>query len=246
MLEQQFFNAVSNPSIAVVGLAYLGGLASMFLPCTLSLMPVLIGYVGGYADTRNKWLVLQQTTMFVLGLALVFALLGTLAAVLGLTFGSFSSQWWFIIMGVLTIAMALNLLNIIHIPLPSFIKKLPDGGLEQTGLQRWIAPLLLGMAFGAATSPCGTPFLAGILSLISNTQNVTLGAVSLFTYALGQGTLLIIIGLFTGLLKHMATLRHIGNLITKMSAVVFLVAGVMLILEGFGLLAPIMIQLGLW
>lgn len=246
MLEQQFVLALSQPSFAIIGLAYLGGLASMFLPCTLSLMPALVGYIGGYADTRSKWVVLQQTFMFVLGLATVFTLFGTLAALLGLTFGNFSSQWWFALMGILTIVMALNLLDVIHIPLPSFITKLPEGGAEASGLRRWIAPFVLGLAFGAASSPCGTPFLAGILGLISNTQNVFLGASSLFTYALGQGTLLIIIGLFTGMLKHIATLRHIGSAITKLSGSVFLAAGLLLILEGFGLLAPLMTQLGLW
>jgi len=246
MLMTQFLTALDQPSWVVVGLAYLGGLASMFLPCTLALMPILVGYVGGYADTRNKWLVLQQTVMFVVGLAVVFAVLGTGAALLGLAVGSWSAHWWYLTMGLVASVMALNLLGVIHLPLPTFIKKLPDGGVEKQGLARWISPFVMGMAFGTATSPCGTPFLAGILSLISNTQNVALGALSLFTYALGQGTLLVVIGLFTGLLKHMAVLRHIGGRITKLSGGVFLVAGVMLILEGFGLLTPLMTKLGLW
>jgi cytochrome c-type biogenesis protein len=123
----------------------------------------------------------------------------------------------------------LHLLEIIQLPLPQFVTKLPH---SKPGV--FLAPLVLGAAFGAASSPCGTPFLTGILGFISREQNWLLGGSSLFFYALGQSMLLLITGLFTGLMKQMALLRHVGSVITKLSATVFILAGVLLIAQAAG------------
>ncbi len=244
-LEDLFQAALSNQSITLVAFAFAGGIASTLLPCTIAMLPVLIGYMGGYAETNTKWDVFVQVALFVLGLSIIMTLLGLLAGVLGITFGSWAGSWWYYAAAAIAILMGLVLLDVLHLPMPQFIKQLPEGGSGKRGMARYMAPVVLGMAFGAASSPCGTPFLAGIIVLISQAKNLWLGGASLFAYALGQGTLLIAVGMFTGLLKHQATMRRVGSVITKMSAIVFILAGIVLILEGSGVLADILIQMGL-
>jgi cytochrome c biogenesis protein CcdA len=92
----------------------------------------------------------------------------------------------------------------------------------------------MGAAFGAASSPSGTPFLTAMLGFISRENNWLLGGTSLFTYALGQSMLLLVAGLCTGLVKQMATLRRVGSVVTKLSASVFILAGVLLIAQAAG------------
>lgn len=231
---QQFHLALQQPSLMIVGLSFMGGVASTFLPCTIAMMPILIGYISGFGDTRDKSTLLLQIILFITGLGLVMALLGTLASLLGLTFGSWVGPPAQLTVGIIAIVIAANMLEWIHLPSLPGLNKLPDFN-HRTGIWFYLNPILLGMAFGVASSPCGTPFLAGILAFISQTRNIALGATSLFAYALGQGTLLLVVGLFTGLLKHVAQLRAVGHHLTRLSALVFLLLGIGFIIEGLGL-----------
>jgi cytochrome c-type biogenesis protein len=244
-LEQWFTQSLNAQSASLIVLAFAGGVVSTLLPCSISMLPVLVGYVGGYAETNTKADILLQVGLFVTGLAFVMTLLGLSAGFIGVTFGTWAGSGWYYAVGALAIAMGLQLLDVIHLPLPRFITRLPEGGIGKTGAAKYFAPVILGMAFGAASSPCGTPFLAGIMALISNTKNIVLGGTSLFAYALGQGSLLVVVGLFTGLLKHRARMQQVGSVITKLSAALFMIVGLLLFAEGSGILADILIQLRL-
>lgn len=228
-LEQLLLARLDAHSAVVVALAFAAGVVSSLLPCTLAMLPVLVGYVGGYAED-SKWSVLRQVLMFMLGVALVMTILGVSASMVGVAFGTWVGKGWYLAIGVLAMLIACNLMGWVHLPLPKGLSKLP-----QQGAGKWVSPLLLGMAFGITSSPCGTPFLAAILGFISRERNIWLGGASLFSYALGQGMLFLVVGLFTGLLKHMAILRHVGRVLTVMSALSFFVFGLMLLAVGFGI-----------
>ncbi|MCA9806855.1 MAG: sulfite exporter TauE/SafE family protein [Cyanobacteria bacterium HKST-UBA06] len=215
-------NAVANSSVLLIPLAFVGGVLTTISPCVLAMLPVLIGYVGGSQSTSKRD-VLCQTGLFIVGLSLTFAVIGVITAYAGATLGSLVPVQWYVVMGVVAILMGLSLLNVFHLPIPMLNKfpKLPQSKL--------LAPLFLGVAFGAAASPCGTPYLVLILSSIAAKQNMLLGGLALFAYALGQGLLLLLVGLFTGLLKHLATIRQVGMVVTKLSGAVFILAGLLLI-----------------
>ena len=212
----------------VIGLAFAGGFISSLLPCTVGMLPVVVGYVGGYSE-GSKWDIFKQVMLFVLGVSLILTIFGVTASLLGLVFGSFVGSGWYYLVGTIAILMGLHLLGWITIPLPQFVTKLPD---TETG--KWFTPLLLGMGFGAATSPCGTPFLTAILGFISQEKDILLGGTSLFAYGLGQSVLLVVIGLFTGLIKQMAVIRKVGSVINILSAVIFILAGLLIIGLGAG------------
>ncbi|MEB3288109.1 MAG: cytochrome c biogenesis protein CcdA [Vampirovibrionales bacterium] len=227
-LQNQLISALSNHSIAVIGLSFAGGVISSLLPCAISMLPVLIGYVGGYTED-SRWDILRQVLLFIVGVSLVMTILGVSASLLGVAFGGLVGSNWYYLVGVIAILMGLHLLHIIQVPLPQFITRLPE-----TKSGHVFAPIMLGMAFGAASSPCGTPFLTAILGFISQEKHILLGAGSLFAYALGQSMLLLVVGLFTGLLKHIAIVRHVGKVINALSGAIFILAGLLLIAQGAG------------
>ncbi|HEY9746705.1 MAG TPA: cytochrome c biogenesis CcdA family protein [Oculatellaceae cyanobacterium] len=228
--QQLFLQSLNAHSYTVLLLAFLGGIASSLLPCTVGMLPVLVGYVGGYGET-SKWSVLQQILLFMLGFALVLTLLGILASLLGMAMGAIVGNYWYYVLGIVAIVMGLHLLEVIQLPLPQFVTRLPESKPGQI-----LAPLLMGAAFGAASSPCGTPFLTGILGFISREANWVLGGFSLFAYAFGQSMLLLVVGLCTGLIKQMATFRRVGSVVNKLSAGVFIAAGFLLIAQAAGIL----------
>ncbi len=232
-LQATFYQSLGAHSYTVIFLAFLGGVASSLLPCAVGMLPVMVGYVGGYSQ-QSRWALLGQILLFMLGFALVLTALGIAASLLGTAMGAMVGAYWYYILGALAVVMGLQLLEAIHLPLPQLVTRMP----ETTG-GRFLTPLVLGLAFGAATSPCGTPFLTGILGFISNEQNWVLGGLSLFAYAVGQSMILLVAGIFTGILKQMAALRKVGAFITRLSGVVFVLAGLLLIAQGAGWLEPL-------
>ena len=67
---------------AAAGTALLAGIASSVSPCTVAAVPLVVGYVGGYADGSRR-LALLYAGAFVLGLSLVFTGLGLAVALAG-------------------------------------------------------------------------------------------------------------------------------------------------------------------
>ena len=64
---------------AAAGTALLAGIASSVSPCTVAAVPLVVGYIGGYADGSRR-LALLYAGAFVLGLSLVFTNLGLAVA----------------------------------------------------------------------------------------------------------------------------------------------------------------------
>jgi cytochrome c biogenesis protein CcdA len=209
---------MQNRPILAYGASYLGGMLATASPCILASIPLVIGFVGGYAGGNQKQAFIYSLT-FVLGLALVMSALGALAALMGTMFGMTGPVWYFILALVL-ITMGLHLTGLINLKLETSQKFLP----QRTGL--WGA-LILGMLFGTVLSPCASPVLAVILTLAAVQGRVAYGSSLLFAYALGQGTLIILAGTFTGLIENFLQSRG-----AKVSLSMQKAAGGLLVLAG--------------
>jgi cytochrome c biogenesis protein CcdA len=209
---------MQNRPVLAYGASYLGGMLATASPCILASIPLVIGFVGGYAGGNQKQAFIYSLT-FVLGLALVMSALGALAALMGTMFGMTGPIWHFILALVL-ITMGLHLTGLINLKLETSQKFLP----QRTGL---MGALLLGMLFGTVLSPCASPVLAVILTLAAVQGQVAYGSSLLFAYALGQGTLIILAGTFTGLIESFLQSRG-----AKVSLSVQKAAGGLLVLAG--------------
>ena len=141
--------------------------------------------------------------MFILGLSITFTLLGAAASAMG-QFLSFAGQWLYIGLAVIAVAMGLQLMGLISIPLP-FQK---TRQVKSRGL--WGA-FLLGLLTGTVSSPCATPVLAVILAYVSTQGDVLYGGSLLFVYAVGHCALIFIAGLSIGLTESMVSSKGIKN-----------------------------------
>lgn len=219
-------------SIWLFLLVFLGGVISSISPCTLGLLPVIVGYVGGYSkDTKDKR-ILVQIFFFIFGLAFVMTFFGLMAAFTGKVLGFQASPVWALILSSLILIMGLSLLEIVEIPIPTILKKLPKNNNNSLILY----PLMLGGAFSFATSPCSTPILAGIMTYISLKANLVLGGLLLFFFSLGQGVILVIAGVFASLFKKMMFLRTISGYFVKFSGVILILSAVYIYLKTFGII----------
>ncbi|MFC1908215.1 cytochrome c biogenesis CcdA family protein, partial [Chloroflexota bacterium] len=91
-------------------LCFLGGIISSASPCVLAMIPLVIGYVGGYAEGSRKKAI-QYSLVFTLGLTITFTVLGIIAGTMGRLFGDVGSFWNYIIPPV-AILLGLQLLGV--------------------------------------------------------------------------------------------------------------------------------------
>ncbi|HNX28228.1 MAG TPA: cytochrome c biogenesis protein CcdA [Syntrophomonadaceae bacterium] len=199
-------------------LVFLAGIIASIGPCNLSIMPILMAYVGGSEIGRQRGFALS--CFFTLGTAVTFVLLGLIIAAIGGIFGTSRSILYYFAAAV-CILMGLNLTGLLNFN-TNFGNHLLSKTMEQKGLS---GSFLLGMIMGLVGSQCGTPILLVILSLAFASGHWLYGATLLFIYALGQGVPIIVTGTFTSLITRM-------ELFAKLNAVLEKAAGIIIIIMG--------------
>jgi len=210
---------LQHKPVLAYGAAYLGGVVATASPCILASIPLIIGFVGGYAGGNKKQAFYYSLT-FVLGLALVMSILGALAALMGTLFGDVGAGWRFGI-ALIFMVMGLQLAGVINLKLGGNTQRfLP----QRTGL---IGALILGALFGLVLAPCASPVLAVILTMAAVKHEVAYGSTLLFAYSLGQGTLIILAGTFTGVIENFLQSRG-----AKASVIMQKVAGGLIFIAG--------------
>ncbi|XGV99520.1 MAG: cytochrome c biogenesis protein CcdA [Leptolyngbya sp. BL-A-14] len=210
---------------ASVGIIFVAGLLTSLTPCMLSMLPITIGYIGGY-ETQTRLQAAAQSTWFALGLATTLAGLGIVAAVVGKIYGQIGLGLP-IVVSAIAILMGLNLLEALPLRLPSV------GGLEwiSKDLPSGVRAYLIGLTFGLVASPCSTPVLASILAWISATKDPVLGSVLLLSYTVGYAAPLVLAGTFTASIKKLLELRRWSGWITPASGVLLVGFGVFSLLS---------------
>ena len=213
-------NQLTHISLISISVVFVAGLFTSFTPCMLSMLPITIGYIGGYED-KSRLKPTTQSTWFALGLATTMAGLGIAAAAIGKVYGQIGIGLP-IIVSIIAILMGLNLLEALPLKMPNW------GGIDWISqeLPPEIRSYLAGLSFGLVASPCSTPVLASLLGWVANTQDLTLGGLMLLAYTLGYVTPLIIVGTFTTSLKKVLKLRRWSTWINPVSGVLLLGFGI--------------------
>lgn len=218
--------------VAAFGVAYLGGLVAGFGPCVLPMLPAVFGYVTGMVtrdpvDERPRATlirVLGLSAVFVLGMSVVFAVIGALAALLGraLLFGA----WAYYVIAAICVVLALQMLEVIDLPIDRLNALLPTKRPERKGLA---GAFVFGMLFGLVASPCSTPILAAIAAIAATTGSAAKGGALLFVYGLGKGVPLMLLGLASGSLGLMRKISKSTPVLMKIGGVGLLGAAAYLI-----------------
>jgi cytochrome c-type biogenesis protein len=203
--------------LAAIGLAYLGGVLSSLTPCVYPMIPITVSVIGGIrgpdAVNQRSWReILLRSAAYIFGMAIVYAFLGVLAGLTGKVFGTFTNTpGWYIGLGLVMTYAALVMIDVLPFDPAvwwgTFKRKL---GFERSGaLSRnqeaeqvtLLGAFTLGASSGFIAAPCTTPVLTSILAFIAKTQSIGLGMALMFSFAMGLGTLLLIIAIFTGALQ---------------------------------------------
>ncbi len=210
--------AQNNPAFAVLAV-FAGGLFSAASPCVLAVIPLVIGFVGGYAQGDRKK-ALKYSLVFALGLALTFTLMGAAAGLIGSFLGATGKYlYWFL--AAVAILMGLSLVGLYEI-------KSPFGGW-QPRVAGLAGAFVMGVLFGFASTPCATPVLVVILAFVATKGQIFYGTLLLFVYAIAHCALIILAGAVTGFVESFAASRGAANFslwLKRASGALIIVAGI--------------------
>jgi cytochrome c-type biogenesis protein len=213
------FTSVSSFSLLAYILVFFGGVVTSIGPCNITMIPLVVGFVGGQAGiTRGRSLALSSA--FALGLAITLMAMGVFASVVGGLIGATSGTWYYV-MAAVCILMGLQLSGVISLPLPDWGAGMRDK-VKRRGL--WGA-MLLGLVSGVVASGCATPALAAILTLVMSKGAIAYGASLLLVYGLGRGVPIVLIGTFTGWLKSVPRLMQFTSRMEYLSGGLMVLIG---------------------
>ncbi len=194
---------LSQSPVTAIPVLFAAGVLTSLTPCIYPMIPITAAIVGGTgtgAENGRKRTVLL-TFAYVLGLALVYSLLGLLAGLTGTLFGSVSANPWLLFgMANLLLLAALAMLDVIPVRLPAAIAA-RSATVGESG--RAGGAFLMGAASGLVAAPCSAPVMAAVLTWVSRTKSAALGFTYLFVFSLGMCTLLVVVGLFSGIISRL-------------------------------------------
>lgn len=221
-------NVKGEFSFLVLALCFLGGVVSSLSPCGIGMLPVVVSYIGASPEQKISRTLLQILS-FIFGLALCLTIVGMIAAFTGQVFGAGDRSYFVLFLSSLILLFGLNLVGLLDINFPVLVKKFPQNNKTNS----FLYPMLLGVVFAFATTPCSTPILAGIMAVATMSTNVPYAALMLFLFSLGQGVIILIAGLFTSVLKNLAGFARYSDILTKISGIVLILFAVFLYYKVF-------------
>jgi cytochrome c-type biogenesis protein len=189
---------LSASPITAIPLLFAAGVLTSLTPCVYPMIPITAAIVGGTSANavprRARAAVL--TLSYVLGLSLVYSLLGVLAGMTGTLFGTISSNpWLYFAMANLLIVAALSMVDVLPLRLPaSLVARAATAG--EGG--RVAGAFTMGAMSGLVAAPCSAPVMAAVLTWVATTKSGAMGFVYLFSFSLGMCMLLVVVGLASG------------------------------------------------
>ena len=110
---------------------------------------------------------------------------------------------------------------------------IPSTYLTNANTRRgYVGAVVTGMLGGLFSSPCATPVLVALLTLVAGSGNIAWGVFLLLMYSLGHSVLVVVAGTSVGFVKHLSASGKYG----KFSTVLKYGMGAVLLIMGFYLL----------
>jgi thiol:disulfide interchange protein DsbD len=181
------------------------GLLLSFTPCVLPMVPILSGVIVGTGRAVTKTRGLLLAGLYVLGMALTYALAGVAAGLSGsMLAAALQSPWVLGAFALVFVALALSMFGLYELQMPVALQhRLADASNRFHGGHA-VGVFVMGVLSALILGPCVAAPLAGALLYIGQSRDVVLGGSALFAMALGMGVPLLAVGASAGALMPKA------------------------------------------
>jgi thiol:disulfide interchange protein DsbD len=198
--QDRLSNLIADGSLFVVMASFFGfGLLLAFTPCVLPMIPILSGIIAGQGEAATPRRSFMLSVVYVLGMALTYAIAGAAFAAAGQQAQAFFQQPWIIILfAALFVVLALSMFGLFDLKIPSALETRLAGvsGRQKTG--SFVGTAIMGALSALVVTACVAPPMVAALAVIGQTGDVLRGALALFTMAIGMGFPLLLVGVAGG------------------------------------------------
>ena len=211
---------------------FLAGLLLNTTPCVYPIIPITIGFfLNQSAAQAGKPKISRaffMASMYVLGMALTYSLLGVIAAKSGGLFGAaLQNPIVLIVLAAMMVALSLSMFGVYEFRLPESLNRMATSSTQSTsGL---LGAFVMGLTMGIVAAPCIGPFVLALLVHVGTKGSAVYGFMLFFVLALGLGLPYLVLGTFSGALKTlprsglwMVTVRKVFGLVLIGMALYFL------------------------
>ena len=184
----------TNTPILRIGIIFVLGLLMSLTPCIYPMIPITLGTLQAAAG-KAKHNTFLLSFLYTCGIAITFAVIGMLAAFGGAQVGSLLGSPWFIIPFTIFLGyLGFSMMGLYELRIPRFLQQ--EASISRSG-GAYLSAFVFGMLNGSVASPCVSPGLLMLLSIVAAQQSALLGFVYLFIFGFGLGMPLLIIGTFS-------------------------------------------------
>ena len=162
-------------------LLFIGGLALNLTPCVLPVVPITLGFFAMQSDGRRSRR-LALSSMYVLGLVVMYSALGVMAAIGGQMFGAWLQQPAVLVgFALLMLVLASSMFGAFEIQPPRWIANRSQGRAGLAGAAT------MGLFVGIVAAPCVGPVVISLLTLVASIGKPVIGGVMFAALAFGLG-----------------------------------------------------------
>jgi len=227
-----FASAVAGGTFSMLGIIFVSGLLLNLTPCVYPIIPITIGFFvnqsAGDKSRSSLGRAAAMASMYVLGMAVTYSLLGVIAAKSGGLFGAALQKPVVLIgLAILMVALSLSMFGVYEFRLPDSVNRLATKSTQNTS--GMLGALIMGLTMGVVAAPCIGPFVLGLLVHVGTRGDAVYGFLLFFVLALGLGFPYLLLGTFSSALRAlprsgfwMVTIRKVFGVVLIGMALYFL------------------------
>ncbi len=213
--QDSLADLITGGSLFAVILKFFGwGLVLAFTPCVLPMIPILSGIIAGQGESATPARSFLLSVVYVLGMALTYAIAGAAFAAAGQQAQAFFQQPWIIIsFAALFVVLALAMFGLYDLKIPSALETRLAGASGRQRSGTFAGTAIMGVLSALVVSACVAPPMVAALAVIGQKGEILRGAIALFAMAIGMGSPLLVVGAGGG-----RFLPHAGPWMTTIKA----------------------------
>jgi len=188
--EKKAKNILDKGIFYALAAFFIFGLALNLTPCVYPVIPITISFFTQQGKNKDGDFILALS--YVMGIAIVFAILGLVSSIAGKQWGFlFQSPWFVIAISLIMLCMAVNMFGVFEITIPTFLMN-----ASNKSRQGLLGAFVMGLTVGFIIAPCAAGIIIGLVGIVAKYGLVWKGTLLFFSMGLGLGLPYLVLGTF--------------------------------------------------
>ena len=184
--EQPVDRMMRGGVLATIFLTILGGLGLNLTPCVLPLIPINLAIIGAGAKASSRGHGFALGSLYGLGMAGAYGVLGLVVVLTGAKFGTLNSSPVFnLAIALIFVVLGLAMFDVVSIDLTRFQGRVGSG--KKAGIGQYVLALTMGVVAALLAGACVAPVVISVLLLAGSLYAKGISSGLILPFLLGLG-----------------------------------------------------------